>query len=174
MSHLRIIDDQVVYPYFGWDGDFPLTSFPYPREGVNFPDQGIFWVQPSPAPGLPPEGKTYIEDVPKKEDGKWVQTWKEVDLPPPVTPTQQYNRYYGNAKLDLFTTAEQLAVVEAGQTDAYVKLMYDRLLGAAYLTYESEETKQGLDLLVSKGLLTPERREEIATVMTTVPTVSYD
>lgn len=42
-----------------------------------------------------------------------------------------------------------------------VKLMYDRLLGAAYLTYEDPETEQGLSLLVGKGLLTEERKAEI-------------
>ncbi len=50
-------------------------------------------------------------------------------------------------------------------TDPIVKLMYDRLLGAAFLTYEDPETDQGLSLLVSKGLLTPERKAEIVAEM---------
>lgn len=80
-------------------------------------------------------------------------------------PEPQYPRFYGNAKLDLFTQSEQLAVVTTTMTDPMVKLMYDRLLGAAYLTYEDPETEQGLSLLVSKGLLTDERKAEIVTVM---------
>lgn len=82
-----------------------------------------------------------------------------------VEPPAVYRRFYGNAKLDLFTQAEQLAVVTATMTDPVVKLMYDRLLGAAFLTYEDPEVERGLQLLVSKELLTPERKAEIVDVM---------
>ena len=74
-------------------------------------------------------------------------------------------KFTGNAKLDLFTQAEQLEVVTATMTDPMVKLMYDRLLGAAYLTYEDHEAEQGLSLLVSKGLLTAERKSAILALM---------
>ncbi|MFD2755662.1 hypothetical protein [Comamonas terrae] len=74
-------------------------------------------------------------------------------------------RFVGNQKLDLFSPAEQLAVVTATMTDPVVKLLYDRLLGAAYLTYEDPETEQGLALLVEKGLITPERKAEIVAAM---------
>lgn len=76
-----------------------------------------------------------------------------------------FPRFYGNEKLDLFTPEEQLAVVTATMTDPLVKLMYDRLLGAAYLTYEDPEAEQGFALLVDKGLLTPERKAEIVAAM---------
>lgn len=77
-----------------------------------------------------------------------------------------YPRYYGNDKLDKpFTKEEQLAVVEASMTDPAVKLMYDRLLNAEYLTYEDPETEQSLALLVAKGLLTPGRKAEIVASM---------
>lgn len=74
-------------------------------------------------------------------------------------------RFVGNQKLDLFTQAEQLAVVTATMTDPVVKLLYDRLLGSAYMTYEDPETEQGLAVLVDKGLLTPERKAEIVAAM---------
>lgn len=74
-------------------------------------------------------------------------------------------RFVGNAKLDLFTQSEQLAVVSATMTDPVIKLMYDRLLGAAFWTYEDQETEQGLSLLVDKGLLTAERKAEIVALM---------
>lgn len=73
--------------------------------------------------------------------------------------------FEGNAKLDLFTQDEQLAVVTATMTDPVVKLMYDRLLGAAFLTYEDPETEQGLRLLVTKELLTQERKAQIVAQM---------
>lgn len=81
-------------------------------------------------------------------------------------PMPAYPRFYGNAKLDLFTQAEQLAVVTATMTDSQIKLMYDRLLGAAFLSYEDPETEQGLQLLVAKGLLTQERKAQIVSAMT--------
>ena len=78
---------------------------------------------------------------------------------------RSWPKFTGNAKLDLFTQAEQLEVVTATMADPMVKLMYDRLLGAAYLTYEDPETEQCLSLLVSKGLLTPERKSAIVALM---------
>lgn len=83
-----------------------------------------------------------------------------------VEPPPTYRKFYGNEKLDLFTQAEQLAVVEATMTDPMVKLMYDRLLSAAFLTYEDPETERGLQLLVAKGLLTQERKAQIVSAMT--------
>lgn len=93
----------------------------------------------------------------------WLEDGNEpepADLPPKVYP-----QFRGNEKLDLFTPVEQLAVVTATMTDPVVKLMYDRLLGAAYLSYEDPETEQGLQLLVSKGLLSVARKAEIVQAM---------
>lgn len=81
----------------------------------------------------------------------------------PASPA--WPRFFGNQKLDLFTQAEQLAVVTATMTDPVVKLLYDRLLGSAYLTYEDAETEQGLAMLVDKGLLTTGRKAEIVAAM---------
>lgn len=84
----------------------------------------------------------------------------------PTLVAKAFPRFIGNAKLDLFTPAEQLAVVTATMTDPVVKLLYDRLIGAAYLTYEDPEMERGLSLLVVKELLTMERKEQIITAMT--------
>lgn len=89
-----------------------------------------------------------------QQDGSWG---------PDVVPCPHF---YGNEKLDLFSQTEQLAVVTAAMTDPQVKLMYDRMLGAAFLTYEDPETEQGLQLLVAKGLLTQERKAQIVSAMT--------
>lgn len=100
----------------------------------------------------------------RRVDGVWVvETLPEPEEPEPLPP--QYPVFWGNAKLDLFTPAEQLAVVTATMTDPVVKLMYDRLIGAAYVTYEDPEVEQGLSLLVDKGLLTVERKMEIVALM---------
>lgn len=50
-------------------------------------------------------------------------------------------------------------------TDPVVKLLYDRLLGAKYWSYEDPETEYGLSVLLTKGLITPERKAEIVAVM---------
>ena len=78
---------------------------------------------------------------------------------------RSWPKFTGNAKLDLFTKSEQLEVVTATITDPIVKLMYDRLINAAFWTYEDPETEQGLSLLVSKGLLTAERKSAIVALM---------
>lgn len=81
-------------------------------------------------------------------------------LSPKVFP-----RFEGKTKLDLFSKAEQIAVVTATMSDPLVKLMYDRMIGSAYMSYEDPETEAGLSLLVGKGLLTPERKVEIVSLM---------
>jgi hypothetical protein len=109
---------------------------------------------------------TVIGNADYDEYLRWVQAGnspipadEEEEKPP------QYPHFVGNQKLDLFTQAEQLAVVTATMSDPMVKLLYDRLLGSAYMTYEDPETEQGLAVLVEKGLLTPERKAAIVTEM---------
>lgn len=108
---------------------------------------------------------------PRRASGAWTvelipDPVPEPEPEPTPEPEPQYPRFFGNEKLDLFTQSEQLAVVTATMSDPLVKLMYDRLLGAAYLTYEDAETEQGLHLLVDKGLLTAARKAEIVARMT--------
>lgn len=109
--------------------------------------------------------------------GSCPEGWVQMDAPRPeansialadgtwADPLPAYPRFYGNDKLDLFTQVEQLAVVTATITDPQIKLMYDRLLGAAFLSYEDPEAEQGLQLLVTKDLLTEERKAQIVAQM---------
>lgn len=107
-------------------------------------------------------GEWVVEAIPLPEP--------EIEPEPEPQPDTEpkYPRYFGNQKLDLFTHGEQLAVVTATMSDPLVKLMYDRLIGAEYLSYEDPETEAGLSLLVAKELLTPERKEEIVSFMQAV------
>lgn len=82
-----------------------------------------------------------------------------------VEPPKAYRKFYGNDKLDLFTPSEQLAVVTATMTDPVVKLVYDRLIGATYLTYEDPETEYGLQIMLDKGLITYDRKVAIVAAM---------
>lgn len=67
--------------------------------------------------------------------------------------------------LDLFTETEQLAVVTATMQSAQIKIWYDKMLAAEYITLADVRTEQGLDLLVTLSLLTPERKAQIITAM---------
>ena len=70
--------------------------------------------------------------------------------------------------LDKFTESEQLAVVEATMTTAAVKLWYDRLLAASFVDLEDSRIPDGLNALVSAGILDASRVAEIMT-----PEVQY-
>lgn len=129
------------------------------------PHTGEHIATDSPASWMGRAGTSAPEYNPQTHGCFWRGGAWEIVAAQPVA--QVFKRFFGNAKLDLFTQAEQLAVVEATMTDPMVKLMYDRLLGAAYLTYEDAETEQGLQLLVAKGLLTQERKAQIVSEMQT-------
>ena len=127
------------------------------------PHTGEHIATDSPAPWMGRAGTSAPEYNPHTHGCFWRDDAWEIAAVQPVA--QVFKRFYGNEKLDLFTQAEQLGVVEAAMTYPVVKLMYDRLLGAAYLTYEDAETEQGFQLLVDKGLLTIERKAEIVSVI---------
>ena len=150
------------YPYNGWRRDFPLTTFPTTRDGIDFPEQDIFWVHGSPKPEYDPETEMVVEGQPKRRRGKWRKTWTVVERPPvPVV----YPQFTPLELLDLFTEAEQLAVVGATMSVPAVKLWYDRLIAATYVTYEDPRTEGGLQALVDAELLDPGRKSEIVAAM---------
>ena len=82
--------------------------------------------------------------------------------PAPDAPPRQFTSL---ELLDLFTAEEQLAVATAAMTIPPVKLWYDRLLAAQYVTIADPRTEDGLLALVAGGLLTGERMAEIVAAM---------
>lgn len=62
---------------------------------------------------------------------------------------------------DLFTINEQLSIRESQLVDMGVGLVYDMMLSAQSIDISNPRTIQGMDLLVAKGLLTNQRRNEI-------------
>lgn len=100
------------------------------------------------------DGGFAVVDPPKPE---------EPPAPEPEPPG--YPHFTALQMLDLFTQAEQLAVVQATMTVPEVKLWYDRLLAADYVTYEDPRTEEGLRALVDAALLTSERKAEIVAAM---------
>lgn len=95
--------------------------------------------------------------------------WSYVDgefvAPEPVPVTPVYPQFTALEMLDLFTAEEQLAVVQATLQNAAVKLWYDRLIAATFVTYEDPRTEGGLQALVEAELITPERKAEIVAAM---------
>lgn len=130
---------------------------------------------PPGAAGVNPEIATLeplLKFNPETERARWVAgvwTLEVIPLPEPEPEPEplppQFPRFYGNAKLDLFTQSEQLKVATSTMSDPVVKLMYDRLINAALWTYEDPETEEGLAMLVSKKLLTAERKSAIVALM---------
>jgi len=65
------------------------------------------------------------------------------------------------AFIERFTADEQLAIATAAQSDASVNLWLVKATGAQEVDLDDPRTVDGLAALVSKGLITPERRDEI-------------
>lgn len=82
MSHIRNNE----YPYTSWRTDFPNVSFPTPRDGIDFPEQGIYWVHPTEQPEHDPETQSVIEGQPEQVEGQWRQTWEVVPREPEPEP----------------------------------------------------------------------------------------
>lgn len=81
----------------------------------------------------------------------------------PIQPAPPKTVFTSLEFLDKFTEAEQLGVVEATMTNASVKLWYDRLLAASFVDLEDIRIPEGLNALVSAGLLDAVRVTEIMT-----------
>ena len=88
---------------------------------------------------------------------------EEPPVPEPEPPG--YPHFTALEMLNLFTEAEQLVVVQAAMSNAAVKLWYDRLLAADYVTYEDPRVESGLQALVDAGLLAVERKTAIVAAM---------
>jgi len=123
--------------------------------------------------------KNSVTEAPPKTSGDQVAHWmgnrweildKRPPLPisPPVPPEPEpeaYPQFTPLEMLDLFTEPEQLAVVGATMSVPAVKLWYDRLLAASFVTYEDPRTEGGLQALVDAGLLDPGRKADIVAAM---------
>jgi len=81
------------------------------------------------------------------------------------TVTPEFKKFTSLDYLDLFTEAEQLAVVQATMQNAQVKLWYDKMLAAGYITLDDPRTELGLAALVQAGLLQESRKLIILAAM---------
>lgn len=63
--------------------------------------------------------------------------------------------------LDRFTDSEQLTVVSATMSNPVIKLWYDRLLAASFISLDDPRTEAGIDALITAELIAPERKEAL-------------
>ena len=144
----------------------PNTSLPRNPSDDTLAALGYARVHPTPRP----DGDVVTEGQPDQgDDGKWYQTWEVRDFTPEEreanTPEPEYPQFTALEMLDLFTEQEQLAVVQATMSVPEVKLWYDRLIAATFVTYQDPRTEGGLQALVDAGLLDPGRKADIVAAM---------
>ena len=70
-------------------------------------------------------------------------------------------RYTPLQFMELFTDAEQLAIVTATMSNAAVKLWYDKMLAAQEIVRTDERVVSGMAALVAYELITQSRADEI-------------
>jgi hypothetical protein len=63
--------------------------------------------------------------------------------------------------IERFTEVEQLAVVTAAMQVPALRLWYDKLMAAQQVVEDDPRLAAGLDALVSAGLITQQRRDEV-------------
>lgn len=113
------------------------------------------------------EGERYTEEMLTIDHKRKVVVSTRQAEPDPdyVPPEPEYPQFTALEMLDLFSEEEQLAVVQATMANAAVKLWYDRLIAATFVTYADPRTEGGLQALVDAGLLDPRRKAEIVAAM---------
>lgn len=118
----------------------------------------------------PEIAKHYDTDVPDDAangdgwvDGELVKP--EIVIPEPITPEPTYRKVSPVEFKLLFTSQERVAIREARASDAVIDDFYD-IVEDSRLTHVDlglKSTQDALDYMVSKGLISDERKAEILT-----------
>ena len=82
----------------------------------------------------------------------------------PEQPVQRTPRRVGTFRefMGLFSDEEKLALASAAMHNAQVKLWYDTAMGGPQMSLDHPHVTNGLEFMVSQGLLTQERADAIA------------
>lgn len=113
--------------------------------------------------GLPfawsPEGVTYDDRLSAEQRAAIeavVAAHNPSAAPEPTAPRLSFLEF-----MDLFTEAEQLAIAGAAMTNVATKLWYDRAVGAQFIDLGDARLTDGLQAMVTAGLLTSARRNRV-------------
>lgn len=68
--------------------------------------------------------------------------------------------------LDMFTASEQTAIATKAMSNVQVKLVYDRVLAATFITADDPRVEAGLTLFVNEGIIEEGRKFSILAAMT--------
>lgn len=96
----------------------------------------------------------------RQEFDRWVaagNTPQPADPAPPAAPRTCTPLEF----IERFTEAEQLAVVTAAMQVPALRLWYDKLMAAQQVVEDDPRLAAGIDALVSAGLITQQRRDEV-------------
>lgn len=116
-----------------------------------------------------------IADAPLETDGVWIcldgvsptpgpdWTYENGVFSPPAPPLPLPNIITKLAMIDRFTEAEYEGVLTAAKSDVQVQGWLDRFAAANKINLDDSRTVSGINLLVSKNLLTQARADEILT-----------
>lgn len=119
-----------------------------------------------------------IADDPLNVDGIWIDItgmdpepgigWSYVNgqfSPPPAPPAPppQPNIITKIAMITRFTDAEFVGILAAAKTDVEVEGWYARFSAASTINLDDQRTQDGINMLVSKNLLTQARATAILT-----------
>jgi hypothetical protein len=116
-----------------------------------------------------------VADAPLSSDGSWIcvddvnprpgptWTYDGSTFSPPPPPPPLPNIITKLAMIDRFTETEYEGVLTAAKTDVQVQGWLDRFNVSNQINLDDSRTVNGINLLVSKNLLTQERGQEILT-----------
>lgn len=116
-----------------------------------------------------------IADAPLETDGAWICVdnvdpqpgpgwiYENGVFSPPPPPPPLPNIITKLAMIERFTEDEYEGILLAAKSDVQVQGWLDRFAAATQINLDDPRTVSGMDLLVSKNLLTAEREVEILT-----------
>jgi hypothetical protein len=104
-----------------------------------------------------------IDEITPQPGPGWTYENGVFNAPPVVPAPQLPNTITKLAMIDRFTEAEYEGVLTAAKTDVQVQSWLDRFNVSNQINLEDSRTVSGLEMMVTKSLLTEERKTEILT-----------
>lgn len=108
-------------------------------------------------------GWVFIADNPQRIHIGWLYDGVEFTKPPPIYPPDPASIITKLAFRFRLTDAEYVGILSAAKDDVEVAAWVETFNMVTQINLDDPRTKSGLDMMVSKNLLTAERETEILT-----------